>query len=108
MSGNEVTLVTGETVDRGLVGTVFLALDELQARGQIMAIHALLMLSRDASHRPFGNTGQTLYDSGLLETWDPEAKQGAVWRAMVPIVLATVREVPGGVRVAAGPQDIIR
>ena len=108
MSGNEVTLVTGETVDRGLLGTVFMALDALQASAQIMAIHTLLMLSRDANHRPFGNTGQTLYDAGFLETWDPATKQGTVWPAMIPIILAAVKQAPGGVKVAAGPQDIIR
>ena len=108
MSDNEVTLVTGETVDKGLVGTVFMALSLLRANGQVMAIHTLLQLCRDTSHRPFGNTGDTLYCVGLLETWNPVSKQGSVWRAMIPIVLAAVKEVPGGVKIACNPRNIIR
>ena len=108
MSDNAVVLKTGQRVDRGLVETVFMTLDLLQKTGQIMAIHELLKLSRDPSHRPFGNTGQTLKSYGLLESWDPAKKQGNVWRAMADIVLAAVEEAPGGVKVAASPQDIIR
>lgn len=99
MGRNEVTLVTGETVSRGLLMTVLMTLDLLQNSGHVRAIHSLLQLCRDEEHRLWLEDGRTLRNVGLLETWDATSRQGSVRQAMVPIILAAVKEVPGGVTV---------
>jgi hypothetical protein len=105
---NEVTLTSGVTVPRAVAETFFMTLKALERRGHLLAIRTLLRLSRDRSHRPYGDTGQTLHDSGLLESWDPATKQGSVQPALIPIVKVAVAEVHGGLRIAAHLKDILK
>jgi hypothetical protein len=81
MSNEMAKLKNGTEVPKNLAVTVSISVEKLFDKSPIAA-YELVMLCRDANHRPFGKTGKDLQDLALM---DPS---GRVHQAIRDIVLS--------------------
>lgn len=103
----EVTLVTGEKVNAGLLRAIYTSLTAFLEDGDIVAVYDLMRASNDPAYRPLDSISRRLHAATLLQQWDPATGEVRVQPEVAAIVRAAVRPQPGGV-ILAGMRSIIQ